>query len=284
MRGYIGWLRKDVFSDEAYDRSRAELESANYRFIVDNRAVIDERGWIVQGDERHFTGDALSGWSRQYEYAYAAANIDPDDRKILDVGSGYTFFASWLAKRGHQVTCSDLFDFSALYEKSDVEFVRDDICRTGIREQFDCIYCISVLEHIPDKERAVENMLKLLKPNGKLVLTLDCALNRFPGDMPTVERLYLLIDKINESFQTPPEQICFSRTGDMITTESFLSHGFWRLPWQETEAASPLGRLKRLVRRALPAPRPLIGVFLGTWQRPRPAVPHTGEPLSSERP
>ena len=111
-----------------------------------------ERGWIVQGDERHFTGDTVSGWSRQYEYAYAAANIDPDDRKILDVGSGYTFFASWLAKRGHQVTCSDLYDLSALYEKSDVEFVRDDICKTGIREQFDCIYCISVLEHIPDKE------------------------------------------------------------------------------------------------------------------------------------
>jgi 2-polyprenyl-3-methyl-5-hydroxy-6-metoxy-1,4-benzoquinol methylase len=284
MRGYIGWLRKDRFSDEAYDRSRAELELAQYRFIVDNRAVIDERGWIVQGDERHFTGDTVSGWSRQYEYAYAAANIDPDDRKILDVGSGYTFFASWLAKRGHQVTCSDLYDLSALYEKSDIEFVRDDICKTGIREQFDCIYCISVLEHIPDKERAVENMLKLLKPDGKLVLTLDCALNRFPGDTPSVEHLYLLINKINESFQTPPEQICFSRTGDMVTTESFQSHEFWRLPWQGTEAASPLGRLKRLVRRSLPAPRPLIGVFLGTWQRPRPAVPDTGEPPSSERP
>jgi SAM-dependent methyltransferase len=271
MRGYIGWLRKDLFSDEAYDRSRAELERAQYRFIVDNRAVIDEGGWIVQGDERHFTGDTVSGWSRQYEYAYAAANIDPDDRKILDVGSGYTFFASWLAKRGHQVTCSDLYDLGALYEKSDVEFVRDDICKTGIREQFDCIYCISVLEHIPDKQRAVENMLKLLKPGGKLVLTLDCALNRFPGDTPTVEQLYLLIDQINESFQTSPEQIDFSRTGDMVTTESFLSREFWRLPWQGTEAAGPLGRLKRLVRRALPVPRPLIGVFLGTWQRPQSA-------------
>jgi SAM-dependent methyltransferase len=39
---------------------------------------------------------------------------------------------------------------------------------------FDLITCLSVLEHIPDDGKAVENMWLLLRPGGRLVLTLPC--------------------------------------------------------------------------------------------------------------
>lgn len=41
-------------------------------------------------------------------------------------------------------------------------------------ETFDLITCISVLEHIPDDKGAVETMWSLLRPGGKLILTLPC--------------------------------------------------------------------------------------------------------------
>lgn len=39
---------------------------------------------------------------------------------------------------------------------------------------FDVITCLSVLEHIPDDESAIKTMWDLLKPGGKLVLTVPC--------------------------------------------------------------------------------------------------------------
>lgn len=39
---------------------------------------------------------------------------------------------------------------------------------------FDLITCISVLEHIPEDGKAVEKMWSLLRPGGRLVLTLPC--------------------------------------------------------------------------------------------------------------
>jgi SAM-dependent methyltransferase len=41
-------------------------------------------------------------------------------------------------------------------------------------ESFDLITCISVLEHIPADNRAVELMWSLLHPGGRLILTLPC--------------------------------------------------------------------------------------------------------------
>jgi SAM-dependent methyltransferase len=39
---------------------------------------------------------------------------------------------------------------------------------------FDLITCISVLEHIPEDKTALETMWSLLRPGGKLILTLPC--------------------------------------------------------------------------------------------------------------
>jgi SAM-dependent methyltransferase len=41
-------------------------------------------------------------------------------------------------------------------------------------ETFDLITCISVLEHIPSDKEAIEKMWSLLRPGGRLVLTLPC--------------------------------------------------------------------------------------------------------------
>lgn len=46
-------------------------------------------------------------------------------------------------------------------------------------DSFDLITCISVLEHIPKDNEAVETMWSLLKPGGTLILTLPCMSQEF---------------------------------------------------------------------------------------------------------
>jgi SAM-dependent methyltransferase len=45
---------------------------------------------------------------------------------------------------------------------------------TYAAETFDLITCISVLEHIPSDREAIDKMWSLLRPGGRLVLTLPC--------------------------------------------------------------------------------------------------------------
>jgi len=40
---------------------------------------------------------------------------------------------------------------------------------------FDVVTCMSVLEHIPEDSQAIQKMWKLLKPRGRLLLTVPCA-------------------------------------------------------------------------------------------------------------
>ena len=44
---------------------------------------------------------------------------------------------------------------------------------------FDVITCMSVLEHIPDDSAAIESMWRLLRPGGKLCLSIPCAASAF---------------------------------------------------------------------------------------------------------
>ena len=55
-------------------------------------------------------------------------------------------------------------------------------------ESFDMVLCLSTLEHIPDADKAVENMLKLLKDGGLLILTMPYTEDRY------TENVYELVD------------------------------------------------------------------------------------------
>lgn len=55
------------------------------------------------------------------------------------------------------------------------KFINSVIDHTvGIPASFDLITCLSVLEHIPDDKAAVETIWSLLRPGGRLILTLPC--------------------------------------------------------------------------------------------------------------
>jgi SAM-dependent methyltransferase len=64
---------------------------------------------------------------------------------------------------------------TALGLQNRCNFVNSTIATTVYpAETFDLITCISVLEHIPSDKEAVEKMWSLLRPGGRLVITLPC--------------------------------------------------------------------------------------------------------------
>lgn len=92
---------------------------------------------------------------------------------VLDVGTGLSSLPHLLFLCGFEVTATDnngdfwntdIFNRHVLVEQ-------DDITDTKLSKHWDFITCVSVLEHIKDHEKAVRNMIKLLNPGGRMVLT-----------------------------------------------------------------------------------------------------------------
>ena len=103
-------------------------------------------------------------------------------KEILDVGSGETSLPHLLSNCGFSIVA---IDKKRGYNDENVFFNRhyyiqeDDITNTKINKKFDFISCISTLEHIKESDQAVSNMVKLLKPNGYLLLTFPYNENKY---------------------------------------------------------------------------------------------------------
>jgi len=104
---------------------------------------------------------------RPAEYAFAFHHLQElCVGKILDVGSGKTSWPHLLSVCGYSVKAIDKKSSNKYYK-----VIKDDITKTRLKEQFQIITCLSVLEHIPDHQAAVKNMFRLLIPGGYLILS-----------------------------------------------------------------------------------------------------------------
>ena len=142
--------------------------------------------------EYRWPRDPLHNWSRVWEYPFAYSCLrrwrdawrEPSRPTVLDVGSGVTFFPFAVAKLGAEVCCLDVDpvcerDLSRAIEVVDGAPGRVRVSLTDPHRLpcddagADAIYCISVLEHVDEFERLVEDMARVLRPGGILILTMD---------------------------------------------------------------------------------------------------------------
>ena len=172
--------------------------------------------------------DPIRNWSRIWEYPFVsclAEKLVKNGSKVLDVGSGTTFFPFYLA----QINNFDLYaldndpkhnsHFSAccravrqklkLHDLIPVPVMASAECTRLKSDSFDLVYSISVLEHVPDPLLVIEEIYRLLKPGGYLIVTLDVA---YPlgvkSDGLQVPDLIELTDTVSNKFLTliPPIQ------------------------------------------------------------------------------
>lgn len=117
-------------------------------------------------------------WSRHYEYYFASQFLNKKEI-ILDAGCGiphpFKYYASKRVKKCFAVDVDD--GIKELKNTDKLEFRKCDLnnlLNEFKPETFDKIFCISVLEHIPEHALTILNNFKaLLKPDGLILLTID---------------------------------------------------------------------------------------------------------------
>jgi SAM-dependent methyltransferase len=145
-----------------------------------------------RSDDYKWPRDPLHCWSRVWEYPYVyyhlkslRDSIQPEaNARIADLGSGVTFFPFAAAKLGFRVDCLDIdpicerdLQRAASVVPHDPGEVKGSLITDGRLPlgdmEVDAVYCISVLEHIPNFESTIEEVVRILIPGGLFILTVD---------------------------------------------------------------------------------------------------------------
>lgn len=96
------------------------------------------------------------------------------DKKIIEIGAGTGGITRHLLEKGYEdisvgeVHLSGLEYAKSYGIKSRYQF---DLMKTPFQEHFDVVGMFDVLEHIDDDDLAIKNVYKMLKPDGKAIIT-----------------------------------------------------------------------------------------------------------------
>ena len=115
------------------------------------------------------------------------------DGLCLDFGAGNGMHAGYLSAHFGQVWAADIIDYSSLYEGEFLKLIREKHARNAapfvtdrirfvntdgmdliFRDgMFDSVVSFNVFEHVPDPVRALNEILRVLKPCGHAYITFD---------------------------------------------------------------------------------------------------------------
>lgn len=156
-----------------------------------------------------------SSSERSVEYDWVLDNLPSTKGKILDIGSGASYFPSKLLNEGFEVYSLEFQ--SPELRKSKIIFKQSDTRATGFdKELFDVITLVSTIEHVglgfyndpvyPDGDsKAIKEIVRILKRGGILILTTPFS-DRYRGgwqriyDHESLEKLTEGLKLVKETF------------------------------------------------------------------------------------
>lgn len=170
-----------------------DLSSPCWRGLFQHLELIQEEFLAVQPHSADYpwTKDPLHNCIRVWEYPFVHHHLHREREElsnsipqVVDLGSGATFFPFAVARLGWRCTAVDADPAAKASMQSAIRkltpgsgavtFLQSDARSIALKtNSVDCVYCVSVLEHIPDFESVIYEVARILRPNGLLVLTFD---------------------------------------------------------------------------------------------------------------
>jgi len=106
-------------------------------------------------------------------------NFSPDETTILEVGCGMGNLCIWASKKSKNVTGLDIAkpglragNILRKRFKSDVGFVAGDARYLPFRDgYYDIVICVETLEHIPNYREAFDELVRVTKKSGHIIVT-----------------------------------------------------------------------------------------------------------------
>lgn len=219
-----------------------------------------------------WTRDPLHDWSRSWEYPYVFYHLERLRRqwseearpRVVDVGSGVTFFPFAVAGLGYEVGCTDIDPVAERDMNRAVAVVPQAPGSTGFRRtdgqslpfadaEADVVYCVSVLEHIPTLDQTVAEIARVLKPGGHLLLTIDLDLR---GDAEIGIEPYRKLRQVLRRYFEYEVPVMTVHPADLLTTLTGPYNAFHPPEgWRRDFILARQAVLRRLIGRK---PRPLV--------------------------
>ena len=210
---------------------------------------LEENAEILAPYRQRWVSDPLHQWSRQWEYPYALARLEKRiasvrTTQILDAGAGVTFFTYFLADRHEQIeiTCADadqtLAQIHAAIRSASrdrIHFGEADLRALPYSDRsFDAVYCLSVLEHTHRYDQVVEELHRVLRPGGTLIVSFDISVDG-EADIP-LEQAKVLIDLLERRFPAtqdlpPSRELLTAAAADSLTTAALAPRDHTLMPW-----------------------------------------------------
>jgi SAM-dependent methyltransferase len=185
--------------------SLRELRQESFARCVDEINRIARQGGLLE----------YTTYSRIWEYPWVWFQLEPlatSGLHVLDVGSEMSPFPWFLAARGFNVTVSDVTaQWWGLWRKAarrlEVSVQRRvfDACRVDLpAASVDAYLSISVIEHVPDKRRAIDEAARVLRPGGLLVTTFDVCEPDMGMTFPAWNGRALTMREFDDMFRNSP--------------------------------------------------------------------------------
>ena len=249
MERYPAWYERGGYAKRSDLNEPSLIEIFNQLEIEQDDFLARVSRSKIQWD-LPWSQDALHQWSRQWEYPYVASSIRKTPSRLLDAGSGFTFFPFYLAGLGHQVYAVDRdpqlkkyyaslglnygirSEGNKTFGQGKLDFSIQDLYSLSFPpDTFDCIYCVSVLEHSSRREAVLKELARVLRPGGILIVTCDISLDGSADiSLPDFFDMLELIESLFEYSSATS----FQMDADTLTTNYCRRKNPEQLPWRRS--------------------------------------------------